>query len=220
MSAYQTYAWQIQGTIEGQTTINTFFLRAQDEDAPEDTNAILKDVLMDYIETEFLPDWRAVCHPAYEVQFINMIRVNNVLGDAPYVLEIGSRAIGLPGQWNVTGGIDVMPSHVALLVHKYYARQTKNGRSTTYIPGVPENAADGSSVNAAMNTAITGLLNNLMDTPLVGSVPEQYQVHFGVVWDPSPISPENPNPAFSKYESVRLGQVLGTQRRRRLGVGV
>jgi len=221
MASIQTYEIRLLGTLEGQLTVNTLYARLVNPDVGDEVVVPMATALAQYVGSDVLDEFLGCCIPTFEIGFVRADRANNVLGDSPYVFEQHVEAVGEVGSWQPSGTTSGMPSTVAALLHKYYQRQGKVGRSTTYIPGVPEDGFAGSTMTSLYNTAMQALASQLQQNPIIGTDPDLYQVTFGVLWDPSPKTAQDPEVrSFAGFLQILVGQVAGTQRRRRLGRGV
>lgn len=192
----------IQGSIEGQLTISTFFYQAA---VPAPTQVQLTN-LGNNLNTAFLSKYLALMAGEWTMtrQLVNVVHVNNIQG------IIGTGSAGAAG----TGGTLHQPTEVAAIVIRRSAVKGQHGRGRLSLPAVPLNAVSGSSINQTAYITNAGTLA----TQMLATVSDGTNNWTPVIAQRAPTSPRLVIGAAA-LSAAALNTLLGTVRRRRIGRG-
>lgn len=205
MSIGQVYQVKIRARLHGQELNNVWHFQNQTFDMQEPS--IAQELLANLI-----PYLRAIT--ALDQQFFSIVvRVKDLLNYSPYELVTGNLNGSYPGY--------SMPSQLAVVVamRSEYTGRSKRGR--VYLGGVPLNFIDGSSLTPSATNHFLTMCGNIRQRYIDNSATSGLRLG---IWSRLLGEPGSSgfdrDAGFEEATALIPRPILGTQRRRRVGVGI
>ena len=129
------YMVTVEGEIEGQQTANVFHFRCAAADSDVELHLIL--ALAECFITHLLP----VFSSAWKITGLRWKRVYPTLGPEFFTVPAGTLV--------AAGSENALPSYCSVVISKRTALGGRSRRGRFYLPGIPEDATQGSSLDTA-----------------------------------------------------------------------
>lgn len=205
MAINDTLQLAISGTLQGQLVVCTHHYRAETADNDE---------------SELLTNWRAEC----QASWLNLVHLTYTLTKIVARQVCGSTPLRTPVEYSYSSpqpvgtvaGADAAPNQCAGVVSLKTPLAGKSYRGRFYLPAVPPSYSAHGQVFAAYVTAANAYMANAIQ--LGGGVPNgNFRL---VVHSPTRAQPGvQCQDCSTPVNAYILRDPLGTQRRRRVGVG-